>query len=103
MEEMVGAGQLPGRVRTVVQEAARSCGVTVAELLSTTRRTPVVLARGRAVRRLRNMGFSLGQIGRYMNRHHTTILKYLQPRAPGAGGHAHDYEITVPDLSGEWI
>ena len=55
-----------------------------------------VAARREAALALRSMGYSYPQIGRWMNRHHTSILNLV-------GNRPQEYrEPSVPDLSGEW-
>ena len=69
----------PPRVRAIFsEEAARM------DLIPSMLRVPgghsrrVSLARRRAAVRLRSMGFSLTQIGLWMNAHHTSVLYMLK-------------------------
>ena len=69
---------LPPRIRSYLAAAAQAEGVTVEDVLSTSRRAPVYAARQRVMRQLRGDGFSLPLIGRWMGRHHSTVVHALR-------------------------
>lgn len=66
-------------MQDIAQIALRN-GVTVADLISPTRRRPVVAARFECFELLRQQGRSLNQIGSIFNRDHTTVLHGLRRR-----------------------
>ena len=60
----------------IIAAIAAEFGVTVPEIRS--RRRSVISAKREATRRLRLSGFSLPEIGKAMNCHHTTALWRLR-------------------------
>ena len=62
----------------VMKDCARVCGITVAQMVSKSRKTEFVEARWLAYRILYPMGFSLISIGRIFNRDHGTVLNGLK-------------------------
>lgn len=61
------------RVRFYAAEEAARQGVGVEDVLGRSQRRPVVRARCAVMRRLRRDGFTVGQIGLWLDRDHTTI------------------------------
>ena len=66
-----------------VEEASAIYGVSVDEVLGETRRAGPVAARHRVMRQLRADGLSLPEIGRLLQRDHTTVLSALGMRGTG--------------------
>jgi len=63
----------------ILRECAREHGCTVQEILSPTRFSNVIKARRKAMWRLHKRGtMSLTQIGRYLNKDHSTVLHALR-------------------------
>ena len=69
---------MPPRVRDYAAAAAREHGVSVADVLGRGRTAPVYAARRRVMRQLRVDGFTLTLIGRWMGRHHSTVVHALR-------------------------
>ncbi len=90
--------KLPSRVAMALDVAAAAHNVTRADILGPRQFFHFVAARREAAQTLRRMGFSLAQIGFYLNRHHTTILYAVNETV----GESKAKEIPCPDLSGEW-
>ena len=67
------------RIRDLVDEVTRAHGSTPAEILSKDRLTPIVAARRAAILAVARAypWFSLNQLGRIFQRHHTTIVSAL--------------------------
>jgi chromosomal replication initiation ATPase DnaA len=61
------------RVRGYAREEAMRFGTTAGRILSKSRKWEDVSARAAVMRRLREDGFSLSLIGRWMGRDHTTV------------------------------
>lgn len=57
-----------------IREVARNFGLTPAEITAPGRATRPYLARQAVIARLHARGLSSVQIGRAVNRHHTTVL-----------------------------
>lgn len=68
--------QTPKRptAKAILIEVASETGVSVAELKSPSRIKHIAHARFEAMRRIRELGFSYPQIGRILNRDHTTAI-----------------------------
>jgi len=66
------------RVRQYVDIAAADHGVTSAQIMSRESTAPVCKARWGVMRALRDDGFTLAQIGRWLGRDHTTIMHGLR-------------------------
>ncbi|MET0439185.1 MAG: helix-turn-helix domain-containing protein [Devosia sp.] len=66
------------RVRQYAREEAARFGCSASEILSPLRRWDVVAARRAVMRRLRDDGFSTPQIGKWLDRDHTTVLSGLR-------------------------
>lgn len=67
------------RFKRYVREEAQEAKVPVRCVLErNNRQKAVARARHRIASRLHQDGFTLGQIGQWMGRHHTTILYYLR-------------------------
>lgn len=68
------------RARHLVDIAAAGMGVKASEIMGHCRNRELVEARKWVARDLRASGYSLEQIGRALNRDHTTIMHYLKAR-----------------------
>lgn len=68
----------PRNRKAVMDAVALACGdaygVTFKQILSPSQCTEIAAARGIAAFLLREFGFSLGEIGDYFGRHHSTIF-----------------------------
>lgn len=62
------------RVRLYACIAAANHGTTINRVMGQSRSRPEVQARWEVMRRLRDDGFSLPQIGAWMDRDHSTVL-----------------------------
>ena len=62
------------RVLAYARKEAVAHGVTAKEILSAARYDPAVQARHAVMIRLRDDGFTLNQIARWMNRDHSTVF-----------------------------
>lgn len=58
---------------SIVAEAAAQAGLSVEALRSPARRRPVAQARQQAMARMREVGFTTTQVGRFFGRDHTTV------------------------------
>lgn len=76
------------RVRQYLEQEASSAGVTVADVLSSSRRRVVVHARRRVAVRLRNDGFRYAQISAWMGITLYTALRYMDGAEAPAGWRA---------------
>jgi chromosomal replication initiator protein len=66
---------MTGFLHALVEDAAREAGVSIAAILGPSSRQDLARPRMRAMARAHvDYGFSLPQIGRVFNRHHTTVL-----------------------------
>lgn len=74
------ASQAPTQAHliTIVEAVADECRVTPEVLISPSRAPMLVAARHRAMKIARDAGYSLPQIGRALNRDHTTVLYGLR-------------------------
>lgn len=68
------------RVRQYAEEAAQRFDATAEDILGPSRRRGPFLGRRAVILRLRADGFSFPQIGRWLGRHHTTILSAMRER-----------------------
>lgn len=66
--------------RQILQRTAREHGISVAAMLAGKQRYAID-ARTDAYTRLRAAGYSYPEIGRFCNRHHSSVLHALQVRA----------------------
>jgi hypothetical protein len=76
-----------GRVRLYACIAAANHGTTIPGVLGESRHRPDVGARQEVMCRLYDDGFPLAQIGRFLNRDHSTVIhavKKLRPRTESA-------------------
>ena len=98
--------ELPPRIMAVIRLAAIENDVTPDRLFEEGKLGGrAMLARRVAVCRLRAMGFSLAEIGRFMGLHHTSVLHHLKVRRRQLGigrTSKRDDDPVIPDLSGEW-
>lgn len=78
---------IPPRVRLYACIAAAEHHVNIGEVLGSSRTRPAVLARWDVMRRLRNDGFSTPQIGRWLDRDHSTVVYGLRNHAMAQGSH----------------
>ena len=70
---------LPAPAQTILEEAAATHAVSVAEMLGRSRSIAVAKARRHAAKTLRQSGWSLHAIGSVLNRDHSTIAALLKP------------------------
>lgn len=78
---------IPPRVRLYACIAAAEQHVHIGEVLGQSRTRPAVLARWSVMRRLRNDGFSTTQIGRWLDRDHSTVIYGLRNEAMAQATH----------------
>jgi hypothetical protein len=71
----------PAFTARVFEHVARRTGMTVADILGRPRAARYVKARRRAILLLRRRGYSYSEIGRAMERDHSTIIHYLSKKA----------------------
>lgn len=69
------------RVRSYAEQEAARHGVDVAAVLGNDRHRKPARARQAVMRRLSDDGFTLGQIGGWLHRHHTTVLHAVRKGA----------------------
>lgn len=86
-------------IRAIAEAVAAAHGLSVREMLGTSRRREVAWPRQDAMRLARTAGYSLPRIGRALGRDHSTVLYGVRrseermqaaldaPGAPGAGRH----------------
>lgn len=60
--------------KAVLTEVSRTTGVSALEIMADVRRREVCRARWTVFKKLRDEGYSLPQIGKHANRHHTTVM-----------------------------
>lgn len=65
------------QARAIIREVAATCAVAPANIFTRCRTRAAVHARIEIAKRLRARGYSMPQIGRVLNRDHTTIVYYL--------------------------
>jgi chromosomal replication initiation ATPase DnaA len=96
MSSQFGTTQFrPNVAAKVISEACAAEGVWPASVVRGCRARRVVAARRRAIRKLRDLGYSLPKIGRMLGGlHHTSVAYHLAGYEP--------YSPDTPDLSGEW-
>lgn len=68
---------LPLRVQAVMSRIARENSTTAAAVRSKRQTTLIAGARREIARELAGMGFNAAQVARWLNLHHTTVLKQL--------------------------
>jgi chromosomal replication initiation ATPase DnaA len=77
---------VPVTMRELLAEVAQAHGLSVAELKGRNRTRPVAVARQLFIARAYATGrYSLPQIGRFLKRHHTTILHGVRAHAAKTG------------------
>jgi len=69
---------LTPRVRRYASDIAFWHGVSERDIFSRTRAQPFAIARADLMRRLRRDGFSYTQIGRWLQRDHTTVIHHTR-------------------------
>ena len=69
------------RVHNYARQLAERHNVTVEDVLGRSRKPQLVRARRELMQRLRDDGFSLWQIGRWLGRDHKTVLAGLRANA----------------------
>lgn len=91
------------RWQRIVREVADASGIRPDTIYGDSRTPCVCRARAEAAFRMRNeLRLSFPEIGRYLDRHHTTIMAMIAKFDPNAmPGHG-PYDPNVADLSGEW-
>ena len=74
--------RLPPRVSMALEISAENFWVTVGMILGPSRSHNVVMARRQAIHALHNMGFSEPEIGRFIQKHHTSVHYHLHHPVP---------------------
>lgn len=75
LHRQIVMGQPPRMtIRLIAEYVAREHGVAIADILSDSRIRRVTRARQEVMRRAVEAGFSLGRVGRFLGRDHTTVL-----------------------------
>jgi hypothetical protein len=99
----------PPRVRAVIERCAEEGNISVAAMITGPQTRRAVNAKRQVARELRRHGFSLNEIGAFLQRDNSTVLYYLtsgpptkSPRRAAAPDWPVWQEIPCPDLSGEW-
>ena len=69
---------MPPRVTQYVEQEAATAGTKPFIIMSRDRTPKVAHARWRVMRRLRDDGFTLAQIGQWLNRDHTAVIYGLR-------------------------
>ena len=96
----------PPPVREVIERAALAADLSVAAMIQGPKTFRAVNAKRSCARALRAKGYSLNEIGFFLNRHHTTVLHLLNTKAKNtkapSGRAANLSRSPCPDLSGEW-
>lgn len=93
----------PPRVREVVESCALAADMSVVAMIRGPKTFRAVNAKRAAARALRAKGYSLNEIGFFLNRHHTSVLHLLNTEAKvAAPTRGESFEVPCPDLSGEW-
>lgn len=64
----------PSRIGQLIAEASRETGYTPQEIVGHSRKQPLARTRQWVMWKARQEGYSLEQIGRVLNRDHTTVL-----------------------------
>lgn len=64
----------PGRLATIVQEVSQETGIKWTSILSNKRTRHIAHARQLVMYVARREGFTLGEIGAFLGRDHTTIM-----------------------------
>lgn len=73
-EHLARCADIPEPLAGLVIQTAQDCGLSLAELRSDSRWRPLVRARQKAIKRARACSYSYWQIGRALNRDHSTII-----------------------------
>jgi chromosomal replication initiation ATPase DnaA len=72
----------PPSVQILIEQTANEYGIPVTLLASNRHFALAVQARRRVIRILRESGYSLPMIGRYLNIHHTSVFYLLKKKPP---------------------
>jgi chromosomal replication initiation ATPase DnaA len=91
--------KLPPKIYNLLCEVARQHDLSLTDLLTHSNAAILVNARAEAMQRLKDAGFSLAQIGRWLGLHHSTVIYHLA--GLGARTRRADPEIT-PDHPPQW-
>ncbi len=79
------------RQRQILKEVSRRSGIPIAKIRSHSRNAYVVLARNEVMKRLDEFHYSLSQIGRVVNRDHSTVCfalgRMAKKKPTGRGWH----------------
>jgi chromosomal replication initiation ATPase DnaA len=103
--------EVPPGVRKILEHVARKHATSAADILGGSQQANICAARWEVIQQLADdpRGFSSVQIGRWMRRHHSSILHCLKVRRTAYPNtrlkvHPDDapYDPTKPDTSGEW-
>lgn len=98
---MIECSNLPSRVQLIIRQCASEFAIRPEQLLGRGRRKTVTGARAMAVSRLRDIGKSYKEIGRYLGIHHSAAMYHVNGKKkpderPIQG------PCFIPDYSGEW-
>jgi chromosomal replication initiation ATPase DnaA len=86
----------------ILNRAANFWGVTVDDMVGTSKTKRLVEARRVAINGLRDAGLSYPEIGLIFGRHHTTIQSAFKRQRPPRPNLAAPRVPEFADLSGEW-
>lgn len=89
----------PARGRAIVRDIITQHKLHPADFFGKCRAYHLVAARREAANRLIEAGYSLCQAGRFLKRHHATVLAYL-PKGKSRKQRAHAGEIILRHLCG---
>lgn len=93
----------PPPVRAVIESCALAAELSVVAMIRGPKTFRAVNAKRACARGLRAKGYSLNEIGFFLNRHHTSVLHLLNTEAKiAAAPRGESFEVPSPDLSGEW-
>lgn len=85
------------KVRNILREEAERHHADFQNLINGRQFKRCVSARNATIVRLRELGLSLPEIGRWLGMHHTSVKAALDRER-----RAEVVSMSVPDLSGEW-
>jgi chromosomal replication initiation ATPase DnaA len=94
----------PPAVQKIFAEVARKYSVPTASITGDVNHKPMPQARAEIAWRLKRElkhEPSLNEIARYLNRHHTSVVKMLK-RRPQIQAAEWETQKDQPDISGEW-
>ncbi|NQZ76811.1 MAG: hypothetical protein HRT61_12040 [Ekhidna sp.] len=86
-------------IEKVLLSVSKDTGVSVKDIKGKIKKNPFVHARCMAIRRLWNMGYPKSDIGRAVNKSHSTVIYHLENDPPIISRRQHELveEIIMPD------